>query len=70
MLEYKLNSRHVKKLKNINGTVNIDTFEVEVDFTNSINSESMKRLMEQLSRGHPDGVVYMILDNTKYCHSK
>ncbi|MDR1493690.1 MAG: transposase, partial [Planctomycetaceae bacterium] len=55
---------------NINGAVNIDTFEVEVDFTDSINSESMKRLMEQLSRRHPNGVVSMILDNAKYCPSK
>jgi transposase len=30
----------------------------------------MKRLMEQLSRGHPNGIVYMILDNARYCHSK
>jgi transposase len=55
---------------NINGAVNIDTFEVVVDFTDSINSESMIRLMEQLSRGHPNDVVYMILDNARYCHSK
>jgi transposase len=55
---------------NINGAVNIDTLEVEVDFTDSINSESMKRLMEQLSRGHPIGVVSMILDNARYCPSK
>jgi hypothetical protein len=33
-----------------------DTFEVKVDFTDSVNSESMKRLMEQLSRGHPTDI--------------
>jgi hypothetical protein len=27
---------------NINGAVNIETFEVEVDFTDLVNSESMK----------------------------
>jgi hypothetical protein len=46
---------------NINGAVNIDTFEVEVDFTDSINSESMKRLMEQLIKDNPNApTIYLI----------
>ncbi|MDR1383816.1 MAG: IS630 family transposase [Planctomycetaceae bacterium] len=51
--------------------MNIDTLKVEVDFTDSVNSESMKRLMDQLIRHNPKAkTIYMIMDNASYCHSK
>jgi transposase len=56
---------------NINGAVNIDTLNVTVDFTDSVNSESVKRLMDQLIKDNPNAqTIYIILDNASYYHSK
>ncbi|MDR2440390.1 MAG: IS630 family transposase [Planctomycetaceae bacterium] len=56
---------------NINGAVNIDTFNVTVDFTDAVNSESVIRLMEQLIKNNPKAKkIYIILDNASYYHSK
>jgi transposase len=56
---------------NINGAVNIDTLNVTVDFTNSVNSESVKRLMAQLIKDNPNAqTIDIILDNASYDHSK
>ncbi|MDR2755113.1 MAG: hypothetical protein LBC20_05350, partial [Planctomycetaceae bacterium] len=52
-IAYSLPSNSGCQRVNINGAVNIDTLEVEVDFTDSINSESMKRLMDQLIQKNP-----------------
>jgi hypothetical protein len=49
----KLPSNSGRQRVNINGAVNIDPLEVEVDFTGSVNSESMKRFMAQLIAKNP-----------------
>jgi transposase len=70
-VEAELPSNSGRQRVNINGAINIDTLQVEVDFTDSINTESMKRLMDQLIKSNPDSkIIYMILDNASYCHSK
>jgi hypothetical protein len=47
---------------------NIDTFNVKLDFTGSINAASMKRLIERLARSHPNvKMIHVILDNAGYC---
>jgi transposase len=69
--ETELPSNSGRQRVNINGAVNIDTLEVEVDFTDSVNSESMKRLMDQLiQKNLKSKTIYVILDNAGYCHSK
>jgi hypothetical protein len=51
MLEYNLHYRQVKRLRNINGTLNIDTnidtFEVDVNFTDSINIEQLWKFLKR-----------------------
>jgi hypothetical protein len=70
-VETVLPSNSGRQRVNINGAVNIDTFDVEVDFTNSVNSESMKRFMAQLIANNPKSkMIDMILDNANYYHSK
>ncbi|MDR2169982.1 MAG: hypothetical protein LBP59_07565 [Planctomycetaceae bacterium] len=47
---------------------NIDTFNVKVDFTDSINAASMKRLIKRLARSPPNVKrIHVILDNAGYC---
>jgi transposase len=66
-----LNSNSGRQRVNINGALNIDTFQVKVDFTDSINAASMKRLIKKLARSHPDASrINVILDNAGYCRSK
>lgn len=70
-VEAELPSNSGRQRVNINGAINIDTLEVETDFTDSINSESMKRLIEQLKKNNPNAqTIYLILDNAGYGHSK
>jgi transposase len=52
-VETELPSNSGRQRVNINGAVNIDTLEVEVDFTDSVDSESMKRFMDQLIKTIP-----------------
>ncbi|MDR2406531.1 MAG: IS630 family transposase [Bacteroidales bacterium] len=69
--EAELPSNAGRQRVNINGAVNIDTLHVAVDFTDSVHSESMKRLMDLLIQNNPDAkTIYLILDNAGYCHSK
>ncbi|MDR2704180.1 MAG: transposase [Planctomycetaceae bacterium] len=70
-LHAELPSNSGRQRVNINGAVNIDTLEIEVDFTDSVNAESMKRLMDQLIKSNPNAkIIYRIMDNASYCHSK
>ncbi|MDR2346805.1 MAG: IS630 family transposase, partial [Planctomycetaceae bacterium] len=56
---------------NINGALDIDTHTVEVVISPSVNSESVKRLMDKLIENNPEAkTIYMILDNARYYHSK
>jgi transposase len=51
--------------------VNIDTLNIVVEFTDSVNTESVKRLMDQLIKDNPNApTIYLILDNASYYHSK
>jgi hypothetical protein len=51
--------------------VNIDTLNIVVEFTDSVNTESVKRLMDQLIKENPNApTIYLILDNASYDHSK
>jgi hypothetical protein len=70
-VETELPSNSGRQRMNINGAMNSETFEVEVDFTDSVNSESMKRFMAQLIAKNPKSkMIDLILDNAGYCHSK
>jgi transposase len=70
-VDAELPSNSGRQRVNINGAVNIDTLNVTVDFTHSVNSESVIRLMEQLIENNPDAqTIYIILDNASYYHSK
>jgi transposase len=54
---------------NIQGALNIDTLTMETDFTDSINSDSVLRLMDQLYADNPKAETsYIILDNAAYNH--
>jgi hypothetical protein len=51
--------------------LDIDTHTVEVVISPSVNSESVKRLMDKLIENNPEAkTIYMILDNAGYYHSK
>jgi hypothetical protein len=52
-LERGLPSNSSRQRVNINSAVSSETFEVEVDFTDSVNSASMKRFMAQLIAKNP-----------------
>jgi NAD(P)-dependent dehydrogenase (short-subunit alcohol dehydrogenase family) len=72
-VEMELPSNSGRQRMNIDGAVNIETLEVEVDFTDSVsvNSESMKRFMAQLIAKNPKSkMIDLILNNAGYCHSK
>jgi transposase len=70
-VETELPSNSGRQRVNINGAVSSETLEVEVDFTDSVNSASMKRFMAQLIAKNPKSkMIDLILDNAGYCRSK
>ena len=48
-----LKSNGGRKRVNINGAVNVDTFETVTDFTKSVNKESSLRLFRKIAARHP-----------------
>jgi transposase len=56
---------------NINGAVNITTFETVTDFTKSVNKESSLRLCRKIEKKHPKAKkVHLFLDNASYYVAK
>jgi transposase len=55
---------------NINGAVNIDSKEMTVDFSESINGLSTVRLFEKIDKSYPLAKrIHIVLDNARYYHS-
>lgn len=70
-VETELKSNTGRQRINFNGALNIDTLATEIDVANSINSESMIRLLEKLEeKNHNAKTIYLILDNASYYHSE
>jgi transposase len=66
-----LKSNGGRKRVNINGAVNIGTFEMVTDFTKSVNKESSLRLCRKIEKKHPKAKkVHMFLDNASYYVAK
>lgn len=59
-----------RKRVNLNGAVNIEDMDVIVLGEETINSESMIRIVEAIERKQPTGEIYLILDNARYNHGK
>lgn len=55
---------------NINGAYNIEEHKVIVREDESINGQSTVALLEQMLKEQPLGMLYIILDNARYYHSK
>jgi transposase len=55
---------------NINGAINLETFEPTTGFYDTINAQSTVDLFSQIEAKHPDAqAIYVIADNAKYYHS-
>jgi len=55
---------------NINGVINIDSYQMSADFTESVNSSSTIRLLEKIDNQYPSaGKIHIVLDNATYYHS-
>ena len=68
--EKELKSNSGRERANINGVVEIDTLEMETDFTDSVNSQSTIRLFEKLQAKHPEAeVIHLVADNARYYKS-
>jgi transposase len=55
---------------NINGAYNIEEHTVVVREDESINAQSTVNLLEEMLVQQPKGILYVILDNARYYHSK
>lgn len=55
---------------NINGAYNIENHKAIIREDKSINSQSTIALLEQMLKGQPLGMLYIILDNAKYYRSQ
>lgn len=56
---------------NINGAMNIETLEPTVRFYDTINAQSAMDLFAQIQARHPKAkVIYVIVDNARYYHSR
>jgi transposase len=69
--EKELKTNSGRERVNINGAINIHSLQMTVDFSESINSVSTKRLLQKLERLYPLAEkIHVILDNARYYHSK
>lgn len=55
---------------NLNGALNLDNLDITVVDEITINSEAMIRLLTILEQKQPRGLIYSIVDNARYNHSK
>lgn len=58
-----------RKRLNLNGALNLEDMEITVLSEKTINTEAMQRLIEELERKQPKGLIHLILDNASYNHS-
>lgn len=54
---------------NLNGAVSLEEMKITVLSEEAINTEAMERLVLQLERKQPKGIIYLLLDNASYNHS-
>ena len=55
---------------NLNGAYNVEENKIIVREDESINAQSTVALLEQMQKQQPEGMLYVILDNARYYHSK
>lgn len=55
---------------NLNGAFNLEDVKVIIREDETINAISMIALMKQIEGAQPEGLIYVILDNTRYNRSK
>lgn len=72
---YKGSERWIKtntgrKRLNLNGALNLENLDITILSEDTINSEAMIRLLTTLEQKQPEGLIFCILDNARYNHSK
>ncbi|MDR1492639.1 MAG: IS630 family transposase [Planctomycetaceae bacterium] len=65
--EWKANSG--RQRVHINGFIDIDTKKIATDFTDSVNSQSVIRLLEKLLKLYSSKTLHLFVDNAKYYKS-
>jgi transposase len=66
-----LKSNGGRKRVNINGAVDIKTFDIMTDFTKSVNKESSLRLFQKIIKKYPKAkAIHLFLDNASYYVAK
>jgi len=58
-----------RKRLNLNGALNLENMNITVLSEKTINTEAMKRLVLELERKQPIGLIYLLVDNASYNHS-
>lgn len=70
--EYELTANSGRQRLNINGAMNaIEPTEMYVDYTDSVNSQSTQRLIDQILASNKESkTIYLISDNARYYRNK
>ena len=58
-----------RKRLNLNGALNLGDMDITVLSEKTIDTEAMKRLVLELERKQPKGIIYLLADNASYNHS-
>jgi hypothetical protein len=68
--EYPLPANSGRQRVNINGLVDIDTKKTITDFTNSVNAQSVLRLLQKILKFYRQKTSPLFVDNTAYDKSR
>ena len=65
-----LKTNNGRKRININGSINLQTKQLQFTEDEKINAQSMIKLLKKMLQNQPIGLIYIILDNARYYHAK